>query len=144
MDGSEARPYVATAAYEMSARASPDGRWVAFNSNENGRDEVYVDSYPTPGRPKVVSNRGGMHPVWRRDGKELYYWQGDQLMAVRLEAGARDGPVVVGFPTPLFRAPYPGGVTAMYDVSPDGSRFIIAAGHERANRLVVALKALSP
>ena len=66
------------------------------------------------------------------------------MMAVPLEASAPGGPVVVRDRTPLFRAPYPGGVTAMYDVSPDGSRFIIAAGHERANRLVVALNALSP
>jgi eukaryotic-like serine/threonine-protein kinase len=146
MDGSEARPYVATDAREFGARASPDGRWVAFHSDETGTDEVYVEPYPTPtpGRKTVVSNRGGVHPAWRRDGKELYYWQGDQLVAVHLEAGARDGPLVVRDRTLLFRAPYPGGVTAMYDVSPDGSRFIIAEGHQRANRLVVALNALSP
>jgi len=143
MDGSEARPYVATEANEFGARASRDGQWVAYHSNESGRNEIYVDSYPTPRRPTLVSNRGGIHPAWRRDGKELYYWQGDQLVAVRLEAGAPDRPVAVRDRTLLFRAPYPGGVNAMYDVSPDGSRFIIAAGHERANRLVVALNALS-
>ena len=143
MDGSEARPYVATPANEFGARASPDGRWVAFQSNETGRDEVYVESYPTPGRKTVVSNRGGVHPAWKRDAKELYYWEGDQLVAVRLEAGAANGSIVVRDRTPLFRVPYPGGVTAMYDVSSDGSRFIIAAGHERANRLVVTLNALS-
>jgi dipeptidyl aminopeptidase/acylaminoacyl peptidase len=143
MDGSEARPYVATAPNEIGARASPDGRWVAFHSGETGRDEVYIDSYPMPGRKTVVSNRGGIHPAWRRDGKELYYWEGDQLVAVRLEAAARNEPLVVRDRTPLFHAPYPGGVIAMYDVSPDGTRFIIAEGYERANRLVVTLNALS-
>ena len=142
MDGSEARPYVATSANEFGARASPDGRWIAFQSNETGRDEVYVESYPRPGRKTVVSNRGGIHPAWR-NARELYYWEGDQLVAVRLDAGASARPVVVRDRTTLFRAPYPGGVTAMYDVSPDGLRFIIAAGHERANRLVVALNVLS-
>ena len=64
-------------------------------------------------------------------------------MAVRLEAAAPNEPVVVRDRTPLFRAPYPGGVIPMYDGSPDGSRFIIAGGYERANRLVVTLNALS-
>ncbi len=143
LDGSAARPYVATAANEYGARASPDGRWVAFHSNENGSDDVYIQSYPTAGRKTVVSNHGGVHPAWSGDGKALYYWQGEQLVEARLEDVAPDRPLKVRDRTALFSAPYLGGVTAMYDVSPDGSRFIIAAGHERANRLVVALNALS-
>jgi Tol biopolymer transport system component len=143
MDGSAARPYLETAVTERGARASPDGRWVAFHSNDTGRDEVYVASYPRPGRPTVISDHGGMHPAWRGDGKEVYYWQGDQLVAVRLETAVPDRPIAVRDRIPLFRAPYPGGVTAMYDVSPDGSQFIVAEGYERQNRLVVALNALS-
>jgi serine/threonine-protein kinase len=139
-DGGPARPYVATPANEIAPRASPDGRWVAYTSDETGRQEVYVQSYPTPGQKTLVSTQGGLHPVWRGDGAELYYWQGDQLVAVTLAAGG--GPLTVRERTPLFRAPYPGGVTPMYDVSPDGSRFVLVVGHRRANRLVVALDAL--
>jgi Tol biopolymer transport system component len=143
MDGSAARPYVATPAHERGARASPDGRWVAYHSDETGRDEVYVQSYPTPGRKTLVSAAGGVHPAWRGDSRMLYYWQGEQLVAARVEPGGAGEPLVVRDRTPLFRAPYPGGVIAMYDVSPDGRRFILAVGHERANRLVVALDALA-
>jgi Tol biopolymer transport system component len=141
-NGGPARPYVATPAKELGARVSPDGRWVAYTSNETGRDEVYVQSYPTPGRRTLVSASGGIHPAWRGDGRELYYWHAERLIAVQLEGGAAgDAPAVRGR-TPLFEAPYPGGVTAMYDVSPDGTRFVLAVGHERSNRLVVALDAL--
>ena len=73
-DGSTAWPYAATAADETAARVSPDGRWVAYTSDESGRAEVYLDSYPRPGRRVAVSSGGGVHPVWRGDGRELYYW----------------------------------------------------------------------
>ena len=80
--------------------------------------------------------------MWRRDGRELYYWQEDQLIAARIEPGnARQLPTVRERLV-LFEAPYVGSVIAMYDASPDGQRFIVVAGHERANRLVVALDAL--
>jgi dipeptidyl aminopeptidase/acylaminoacyl peptidase len=85
-DGSAARPYAATPADETAARASPDGRWVAYTSDESGRAEVYLDAYPRPARRVRVSSGGGVHPVWRGDGRELYYWRGDALVAVRLGA----------------------------------------------------------
>jgi hypothetical protein len=142
-DGGAARPYLATPAREMGARASPDGRWVAYTSDETGRDEVYVQSYPAPGRRTLVSAGGGVHPVWRGDGRELYYWQADQLMAARVEPGGAGEPLAVRERSPLFRAPYPGGVLAMYDATPDGSRFALVAGQERANRFVVVLDAFA-
>ena len=142
LNGTEPHPYLASQAHVHGARASPDGRWVAYPSDETGRFEVYIESYPTPGRRTTISSGGGTDPAWRRDGKELYYWHADQLIAVRIEGGVAGGPPVVISRTPLFRAPYPGGVIAMYDVSPDGRRFIIVLGHERANRLVVALQGL--
>jgi AraC-like DNA-binding protein len=64
-DGDPARPYAATPAREGAARVSPDGRWVAYQSDEGGRDEVYVDGYPTPGRRTRVSAAGGVHPAGR-------------------------------------------------------------------------------
>jgi WD40-like Beta Propeller Repeat len=124
-DGSAARPYAATPADEKAARISPDGRWVAYTSDESGRAEVYLDSYPRPGRRIAISSGGGADPVWRGDGRELYYWRDGALVAVRLGASESGAPPVSGVQTVLFRAPYQIGVSTMYDVSPDGERFVI-------------------
>jgi eukaryotic-like serine/threonine-protein kinase len=124
-DGSEARPYAATSADETAARISPDGRWVAYTSDESGRAEVYIDSYPQPGHRVTVSLGGGVHPVWRPDGRELYYWNGDSLVAVQLGAAWRDAPPSIGARSVLFRAQYEAALNTMYDVSPDGQRFVI-------------------
>jgi len=125
-DGSAARPYAATSADETSARISPDGRWIAYTSDESGQPEVYLDAYPRPGRRVTISKEGGADPVWRADGRELYYWRDGALVAVRLEAAAGGAPPTAGAETVLFRAPYAKGVSTMYDVSPDGRRFVIA------------------
>jgi Tol biopolymer transport system component len=90
-DGGPARPYAATGARESGARVSPDGRWVAYGSDETGGREVYVDGFPAPGRRLRVSAGGGEHPVWGRDGRTLYYWQGDLLVAARVEPGVGGG-----------------------------------------------------
>jgi WD40 repeat protein len=142
-DGGEPHPYLATPAAELAARVSPDGRWVAYTSNETGRDEVYVQSYPAAGQKTLVSSRGGAHPIWHRNGRELYYWHEDQLIAATLDTAGAGEPLVVAGRTPLFRAPYVQGSHANYDVSPDGSRFVVVTGPGRANRLVVALHAVN-
>ena len=142
VDGTPAWPYLATSAHERAARISPDGRWVAYQSDETGRHEVYVQSYPRPGRKLLVSTGGGINPVWRGDGRELYYWQGDQLVAAQLGIGAANAPLSVRGRAALFRAPYAQSVLANYDVSPDGSRFVIVTGGEHPFRLVVTLDAL--
>lgn len=123
-DGSAARPYAATSADETAARFSPDGRWVAYTSDESGRAEVYLNSYPRPGQRMMISSGGGVHPVWRGDGRELYYWRDGALVAVQL-SGLEGARPVRGAQTVLFRAPYQMSVNTMYDVSPDGQRFVI-------------------
>ena len=128
--GSTPRAYAATAADETTARVSPDGRWVAYTSDESGQPEVYLDSYDKPGRHVVVSLGGGFHPVWRGDGRELYYWNNHALVAARLGAPNGDAPPAVETRTLLFRAPYEGGVSTMYDVSPDGERFVIVRSRQ--------------
>jgi hypothetical protein len=74
----------------------------------------------------LVSSGGGVHPVWRGDGRELYYWRDDALVAVQLAAAAGRVPPAPGGQTVLFRAPYPVNLNTMYDVSPDGQRCVIA------------------
>ena len=124
-DGSAPWPYAATSADETAARVSPDGRWVAYTSDESGRSEVYLDSYPRPGRRVSITSNGGAHPVWRGDGRELYYWNDGRLVAVRLDAVRGEAAPAVGAPIVLFRASYYIGPNTMYDVSPDGERFVI-------------------
>jgi hypothetical protein len=111
---------------------------VAYQSDETGRYEVYVQSYPTTGRKTLISSGGGVNPVWRRDGRTLYYWKVDQLLAARVDSGGPDGSLLVRSRTPLFRAPYVESTLPMYDVSPDGARFAIVMGEAQVSRLVVA------
>jgi eukaryotic-like serine/threonine-protein kinase len=128
-DGSPARPYAATPADETAARFSPDGHWIAYTSDASGRAEVYLDSYPRPGGRVMISSGGGVHPVWRGDGRELYYWRDGALVAVPLGASADGAPPKPGTETVLFREPYVVGLNTMYDASPDGKRFVIVRQH---------------
>jgi serine/threonine protein kinase len=124
-DGSPAHPYVATSASETAARISPDGKWIAYTSDASGKAEVYLDAYPTPRRRVLISSGGGIHPVWRGDGRELYYWHDGRLIAVEIGEAKGGVPPAIGAHTLLFKAHYPGGINTMYDVSPDGKRFVI-------------------
>jgi dipeptidyl aminopeptidase/acylaminoacyl peptidase len=123
-DGSAARPYAATSADETAARISPDEHWVAYTSDETGRAEVYLDSYPLPGHRVMISSGGGAQPAWRGDGRELFYWRDGALVAVGMEPARGGAPPVAGEQTILFRAPFQLGVNTMYDVSADGKRFV--------------------
>ena len=75
-----------------------------------------------------------MHPVWRGDGRELFYWQDNRLVAVRLDEATGDALPVARERTTLFSAPYHGGINAMYDVSPDGQRFVIVLDRDPGAR----------
>jgi len=124
-DGSAARRYAATEAQETAGRVSPHVHWVAYTSNESGRDEVYVDAYPRPGYRIMVSRDGGSDPVWRGDGRELYYWSGDALLAVPIDGSRTDRPPVLGAERVLFHSAHEHSLNSMYDVSPDGERIVI-------------------
>jgi len=141
MDGGAPRYLLNTPFKESGATLSPDGRWVAYMSDETGRREVYVDAYPRLGRKTAVSVAGGVNPVWRPDGQAIYYWNVDQLMVAPVKPGGTDAPLFVQKATVVFRVPYVEADLAMYDVSRDG-RFIIVARESSASRLVVTLNAL--
>jgi eukaryotic-like serine/threonine-protein kinase len=114
---------------ESTPMISPDGRWVAYTSNESGRYEIYVQPFPEPGEKFQISTGGGSVPVWSRDGRELFYRVGNnKMMAVPVETGVR---FAAGKPVQLFEAQYRTGgeagvpTSGSYDVSPDGKRFLM-------------------
>jgi Tol biopolymer transport system component len=116
-------PFLRTRFREMLATFSPDGRCVAFVSEESGRPEVYVQPFQHPGEKHRVSTAGGSLPRWRRDGKELFYVSHDnQLMAVPVQLGAS---FESGTPKALFSIEASESAEISYDVAADGQRFII-------------------
>jgi hypothetical protein len=107
---------------------SPDGRWVAYVSNELGHDEVYVTPYPGPGGKFPVSTNGGTQPVWARNG-ELFYRNLTRMMAVQIVTTPA---LRISQPEVLFEGDYesgPGGprANANYDVTQDGKHFLMVA-----------------
>jgi serine/threonine-protein kinase len=133
MSDRKAQPFLRTQFKEAAARFSPDGHWLAYVSNESGRDEVYAQPYPGPGGKWQISTDGGTEPLWNRSGRELFYRSGDKLMAVGIST--QPG-FVAGKPRQLFKGGYllsSFGVPN-YDVSPDGQRFLMVkpVGQEQA------------
>ncbi len=106
---------------ERLATLSPDGKWLAYVSDESGQLEVYVVSFPDLGQRQQVSRNGGGEPLWAPNGLELFYRRSDSMMAVPVELGARFD---AGAPVELFSGPFQRGSTN-YDVSPDGLRFLM-------------------
>jgi serine/threonine-protein kinase len=128
--GRKAEPFLRTPFNETLPRFSPDGRWLAYISDESGRYEVYVRPYPGPGGKSQVSRDGGTEPVWNRNGRELFYRSGNKMMAV--EIAVQPG-FTAGTPRMLFQGPYepPPVPLANYDVSPDGQRFLMIKPSEQ-------------
>jgi eukaryotic-like serine/threonine-protein kinase len=120
------KPYslVTTRFREFHPRFSPDGRWFAYVSDESGRLEVYVQSFPASGGKWMISNGGGGQPVWRRDGRELFYINPERkLMSVVVKA---DATFQASIPQPLFDTRIDDfRSNSRYDVAPDGQRFLI-------------------
>jgi hypothetical protein len=125
--GAPPRRYLTDAFVGQNAALSPDGHWLAYVSNESGRAEVFVRTFPDPERgKKQVSAEGGSFPRWRRDGRELFYLDArNRVVAVAIQA---DADLDVGRTTPLFEVgPVAGrdAARAPLDVTADGQRFLI-------------------
>jgi serine/threonine-protein kinase len=103
-------------------RLTRDGHWLAYVSDENGTQEVYVQPYPGPGGRYQVSSGGGTEPIWSHDGKELFYRGGPALIAAKIETAPEFR--LVRRDTLFMMSAIPGEVQAGYDVFPDGKRFV--------------------
>ena len=130
LPGGEIAPVIATDANEATPEFSPDGRFIAYGSDETGRDEIYVRSYPEGTTFQRVSEQGGVAPRWSGDGSELFYRSGIRMMAVTIETE----PVLkLGTPRVLFEKPFEQNPYVTldeqpnYDVDPEGGRFLMVA-----------------
>jgi len=114
-------PFLHSLANETAPAVSPDGRWLAYESDGSGRKEVYITPFPAGGAQYQVSTSGGERPVWRRDGKEIYYREALRMMAV--EVSTRGSTIELSAPKPLFELASANLNGRYYDVAPDG-RFL--------------------
>jgi Tol biopolymer transport system component len=117
-------------AFEQSGQFSPDGRWIAYQSDESGRAEIHLQPFRAPGDKVVVSTGGGTQVRWRRDGGELFYIaRSGDLMAVSVEGPAQGGTPRLGAARRLFTPSIDGasqrGARHQYDVTPDGRRILV-------------------
>jgi hypothetical protein len=120
----QSHPFLQTRFAEQGAKFSPNGRYVAYQSNESGRFEIYVQPFPEGGRKVTVSSNGGTNVRWSPDGSEIFYVEGGTLMVVRVSMSDQDFSVGPG--TKLFHHPKLGEwQRTNYDVSPDGRQFLV-------------------
>jgi len=132
VEGHSSNPFVDIKAAAGSPKFSPDGKWIAYCSNETKRPQVYVQAFPGPGAKVQVSSEGGTDPVWKRNGGELYFRNADKMMAITVSTAPT---FEAGYPRTLWEGHYshgmstscgpPGATSSNYDVTADGRRFLI-------------------
>lgn len=111
-DDHKPKPFLATQFTEAFPAFSRDGRWIAYQSTESGRYEIYVQPFPGPGGKWQVSTEGGLRPKWSRNGRELFFRSGNRMMAAPVAPGPT---FTAGTPRVLFEGQY----APPYDVTPD-------------------------
>jgi hypothetical protein len=124
---------VETPFVEGSAQFSPDGRWLAYVSNESGRPEIYVQPYPRSGGKWQMSTEGGTEPMWNPNGRELFYRNGERMMAVEVTSQptlSASRPRML-FEGQYYLTPFP-QTNPAYDVSRDGQRFLMIKEGDQA------------
>jgi len=130
IDSGRTRPFLNSKFQERYPEFSPDGRWIAYSSDESGREDVYVRPFPNPGAKFQISNEGGSQPLWARDGRKLFYRRPDQVWAVDVLTA---GGFVPGKPRLLFEKSGfgTGSPIRNYDLSLDSQRFLMVKNEER-------------
>jgi Tol biopolymer transport system component len=123
-------PFLKTRFDERDAQFSPDGRWVAYQSNESGSFEIYVQPFPGPGGKFRISTNGGTQVRWNKNGREIFYLSRDSnMMATPVQLSTDGRSLEIGTSVALFPVRVPGGqqlpAKQQYAVSPDGQRFLI-------------------
>ena len=126
----EMRSFKNSTAVERQGTLSPDGRWMAYASNESGRSEIYVEPVPGPGGRRQISSEGGEQPRWVRNGKEIVYRNGTKMMSVPVQVRPD---LQIGKPIELFDRKFDrGAAVSAYDVTSDGQIFVMTRS-ERDN-----------
>jgi serine/threonine protein kinase/Tol biopolymer transport system component len=134
------KPVLVTDSYEGSAKLSPNGRWLAYSSNDSGKMEVYLRPFPSPDKRWQVSTQGGTQPIWNSNGREIFYRSDNKMIAVSLSLQG-DEPTLSP-PVVLFDQAYEygSGITIPnYDVSADGQQFLMVKGRAGASQLRIVL-----
>ncbi len=121
-----------------STLLSPEGRWIAYRSDESGQDEIYVRPFPASDGKWQISTGGGTAPLWAPNGSELFYLEGNRMMSVPVTIGSSFQP---GTPSVLFTHDNPSGPPPAYSVCPDGKRFVMLqpSGQETPGQINVVL-----
>ncbi len=141
VESGELEPYQTSEFGEFNPSFSPDGRWVAYDSNESGRLEIYVRAFPAGGGKWQVSDGGGALARWSEDGSELFYRTDDGVVAVDVNGSGTN--FEVGTPRTLFTGPFLGGINGIavggfvfpdYTITGDGEHFVMFAGREETSR----------
>jgi Tol biopolymer transport system component/predicted Ser/Thr protein kinase len=137
--GGERRPTLYLDGQFAQPAFSPDGRWMAYVSNQSGRFEVFVQPVPAGHGKWQVSTKGGFQPIWRQDGKELFYWSGDnKIVVVPVKTSAQ---FEAGVPKELFSVSTTGlglgQIRRAYSVSPDGQRFLVVQGEQQQTQVIL-------
>ena len=137
MTGDTARRIIAaTSDAEIAPKVSPDGKWVAYSSNQDGDPQVYVQPFPPTGARYRVSANGGIAPVWSPDGDHLFYVANGRLTTATIQTQPT---FAVTSRAPMFQGPYLINVPphANYDVSPDGKTFVLVRPIGETSRIMV-------
>lgn len=131
-------PWLASSFDERGAEISPDGRFLAYVSNESGESEIYVQPFPGQGAKWKISTSGGTEPCWARSGRELFYREDDKMMGVRIETRPEFS---ASKPSVLFTGYRTGGDLGfrLYDVFPDDEHFLMVRGEESSGPAELAL-----
>jgi Tol biopolymer transport system component len=137
-------PFLESEFHLTQPQIAPDGRWLAYVSNESGSYEVYVRSFPRGDGQWQISNGGGVSPRWSHDGRELFYVAPDRNLMVVAVAGGDGDPLEVGLPKALFETRIYGGGTMglnrgiYYEVTEEGERILMRVAPE-SSRITVLL-----